>query len=132
MELNHDGMRRTAFHLLSHPGITFARLRRIWPELRGVDRALVERLEIDATMRSIWIARAADIAAYRRDESIVLEEASTSGAIPGLSNEIKQKLDTVRPRTLGQAGRIEGITPAAITLLAAHVRKRASSVAAGE
>ncbi|MET0527084.1 MAG: tRNA uridine-5-carboxymethylaminomethyl(34) synthesis enzyme MnmG, partial [Microvirga sp.] len=67
----------------------------------------------------------ADVAAYRRDEGIVLEEALDFSGLPGLSNEIKAKLDLVRPKTLGQAARIEGITPAALTLLAAHAKKAA-------
>jgi tRNA uridine 5-carboxymethylaminomethyl modification enzyme len=82
-----------------------------------------ERLETDATYAVYLDRQQADIAAYRRDESIVLEEALDFQALPGLSNEIKLKLDLVRPKTLGQAARIEGITPAALTLLAAHARK---------
>jgi tRNA uridine 5-carboxymethylaminomethyl modification enzyme len=82
-----------------------------------------ERLETDATYAVYLDRQQADIAAYRRDESIVLEEALDFQALPGLSNEIKSKLDLVRPKTLGQAARIEGITPAALTLLAAHARK---------
>jgi tRNA uridine 5-carboxymethylaminomethyl modification enzyme len=82
-----------------------------------------ERLETDATYAVYLDRQQADIAAYRRDESVALEEALDFQALPGLSNEIKSKLDLVRPKTLGQAARIEGITPAALTLLAAHARK---------
>jgi len=123
LELNQDGVRRSAYQLLSYPGIGWGDLARVWPELAPVRSGVRERLETDATYAVYLDRQQADIAAYRRDESIVLEEALDFQALPGLSNEIKSKLDLVRPKTLGQAARIEGITPAALTLLAAHARK---------
>jgi tRNA uridine 5-carboxymethylaminomethyl modification enzyme len=130
--MNQDGVRRSAFQLLSYPDITVGRLAAIWPELGGWAPALAERLETDATYAVYLVRQAADIAAYRRDESIVLPETLDFMGLPGLSNEVRSKLDVVRPRTLGQAARIEGMTPAAITLLAAHARRpgRAGRVAA--
>ena len=68
-------------------------------------------------------AQAADVAAYRRDESLELPETLDYAGVPGLSNEIRQKLESIRPRTIGQAGRIDGMTPAALTLLVAHIRR---------
>jgi tRNA uridine 5-carboxymethylaminomethyl modification enzyme len=85
---------------------------------------VAERLETDATYAVYLDRQASDIAAHRRDESVVLPESLDFMGLPGLSNEIRLKLDLVKPRTLGQAARIEGITPAAITLLAAHARKQ--------
>jgi len=123
LELNQDGVRRSAYQLLSYPGIGWGDLARVWPELAPVRAGVRERLETDATYAVYLDRQQADIAAYRRDESIMLEEALDFQALPGLSNEIKSKLDLVRPKTLGQAARIEGITPAALTLLAAHARK---------
>jgi tRNA uridine 5-carboxymethylaminomethyl modification enzyme len=123
LALNQDGVRRTAFQLLSYAGITVARLAAIWPELAAWGPALAERLETDATYAVYLERQAADIAAYRRDESIALPETLDFMRLPGLSNEVRSKLDLVRPRTLGQAARIEGVTPAAITLLAAHARR---------
>lgn len=123
LELNQDGMRRSAYQLLSYPSISWDHLVRVWPELASVSASAKERLETDATYAVYLDRQQADIAAYRRDEGVVLEEAIDFKALPGLSNEIKSKLDLVRPRTLGQAARIEGITPAALTLLAAHARK---------
>ena len=130
--MNQDGVRRTAFQLLSYPGVTVERLAAVWPELGGWAPALAERLQTDATYAVYLERQAADIAAYRRDESIVLPETLDFMGLPGLSNEVRSKLDLVRPRTLGQAARIEGMTPAAITLLAAHARKpgRASRASA--
>ena len=121
--LNQDGIRRSAFQLLSYPTITWADLTRIWPELGEVPARLWDRLETDATYAVYLDRQQADIAAYRRDESVVLDDGIDFKALPGLSNEIKGKLDLIRPQTLGQAARIEGMTPAAITLLAAHARR---------
>jgi tRNA uridine 5-carboxymethylaminomethyl modification enzyme len=122
-ELNQDGIRRSAYQLLSYPHVRWSDLARLWPELAGVSPPVRERLETDATYAVYMDRQQADIAAYRRDESILLEESLDFRSLPGLSNEIRAKLDLVRPATLGQAARIEGITPAALTLLAAHVRK---------
>jgi tRNA uridine 5-carboxymethylaminomethyl modification enzyme len=124
LDLNQDGVRRTAFQLLSYPGITMGRLAAIWPGLGDLPPVLAERLETDASYAVYLDRQASDIAAHRRDESVSLPEALDFYALPGLSTEIRAKLDQVRPRTLGQAARVEGITPAAITLLAAHARKR--------
>ena len=123
LELNQDGIRRSAYQLLSYPRIGWDDLARIWPDMAAVTSATRERLETDATYAVYLDRQQADIAAYRRDEGIVLEETIDFQALPGLSNEIKAKLDLVRPKTLGQAARIEGITPAALTLLAAHAKK---------
>jgi tRNA uridine 5-carboxymethylaminomethyl modification enzyme len=123
LELNQDGIRRSAYQLLSYPTIGWANLLRIWPDLASVSSSVRERLETDATYAVYLDRQQADIAAYRRDESVVLEDSIDFQGLPGLSNEIKAKLDLVRPKTLGQAARIEGITPAALTLLAAHARK---------
>ncbi|MBB3020997.1 tRNA uridine 5-carboxymethylaminomethyl modification enzyme [Microvirga lupini] len=123
LELNQDGIRRSAYQLLSYPNIGWSDLLRIWPDLASVSASVRERLETDATYAVYLDRQQADIAAYRRDESVVLEEGIDFRGLPGLSNEIKAKLDLVRPKTIGQAARIEGITPAALTLLAAHARK---------
>ncbi len=121
--LNKDGQRRTAFELLSYPHITVADLARIWPRFGEFDSKITEQIEIDAKYDVYLSRQAADVAAYRRDESIVLPEDFDYTALPGLSNEAKQKLQSHRPRTIGHAGRIDGITPAALTLLVAHVRR---------
>lgn len=127
LDLNQDGLRRTAFQLLSYPTIDWERLVAIWPDLGATPAALADRLKTDATYAVYLDRQRADIAAHRRDESIVLPESLEFAALPGLSNEIKSKLTRVRPRTLGQAARIEGMTPAAITLLAAYARRAGSA-----
>jgi tRNA uridine 5-carboxymethylaminomethyl modification enzyme len=122
--LNRDGQRRTAFDLLSYPDTTIADVARIWPKFGELAPAIAGQLEIDAKYAVYLERQAADVAAYRRDEALVLPGDLDYGEISGLSNEVRQKLGTARPRTLGQAGRLDGMTPAALTLLASHLRRR--------
>jgi tRNA uridine 5-carboxymethylaminomethyl modification enzyme len=127
LSLNKDGQRRTAFEILSYPYITLADLAPIWPRLAALDPKIAEQLEIDAKYEVYLSRQAADVALYRRDESLVLPEDFDYAPLPGLSNEAKQKLAAIRPRTIGQASRIDGITPAALTLLVAHLRRQGKS-----
>jgi tRNA uridine 5-carboxymethylaminomethyl modification enzyme len=128
LALNKDGQRRSAFELMSHPDIGVARLAQIWPLLAELPPKIAEQLEIDAKYEVYLSRQAADIAAYRRDESLELPEGLDYAQLRGLSNEVRHKLQTLRPRTIGQAGRIDGITPAALTLLAAHLKRKGSGV----
>ncbi len=122
--LNKDGQRRTAFEMLSYPNISIADLVRVWPRFGELDAQIAEQIEIDAKYDVYLSRQAADVAAYRRDESFALPDDFDYAALPGLSNEVKQKLAAHRPRTIGHAGRIDGVTPAALTLLVAHVRRK--------
>ena len=122
--LNKDGQRRSAFELLSHPNIGIAELAKIWPRLGELAPKIAGQLEIDAKYQVYLSRQAADIAAYRRDESLELPEGLDYSQLRGLSNEVRQKLATVQPRTVGQAARLDGITPAALTLLAAHLKRK--------
>jgi tRNA uridine 5-carboxymethylaminomethyl modification enzyme len=124
LALNKDGQRRSAFELLSYPSIGIADLARIWPRLAELPTKIAAQLEIDAKYDVYLSRQAADIAAYRRDESLELPEGLDYAELRGLSNEVRQKLQTQRPRTIGQAGRIDGITPAALTLLVAHLKRK--------
>jgi len=121
--LNKDGQRRTAFEMLSYPNISVSDLKTIWPRLGEFDATIVEQIEIDAKYDVYLSRQAADVAAYRRDESFALPDDLDYATLPGLSNEAKQKLQTHHPRTIGHASRIDGITPAALTLLVAHVKR---------
>jgi tRNA uridine 5-carboxymethylaminomethyl modification enzyme len=123
LSLRKDGQRRSAFELLSYPEIGIADLTRIWPRFGDLDRKVGEQLEIDAKYDVYLSRQAADVASYRRDESLVLGDDIDFADISGLSNEVRSKLQAQRPRTIGHAGRIDGITPAALTLLAAHLRR---------
>ncbi len=123
ISLNKDGQRRTAFELLSYPNITISDLAKIWPRFAELPKKVAEQIEIDAKYEVYLSRQAADIAAFRRDESFELPGDFDYAMLPGLSNEMKQKLQTHRPRTIGHASRIDGVTPAALTLLVAHVRR---------
>ena len=127
LTLNKDGQRRTAFEILSYPNIAIANLKSIWPRFAALDAKIAEQIEIDAKYEVYLSRQAADVAAYRRDESFALPDDFDYAGLPGLSNEAKQKLQTHRPRTIGHAARIDGITPAALTLLVAHVRRKKSA-----
>jgi tRNA uridine 5-carboxymethylaminomethyl modification enzyme len=121
--LNQDGQRRSAFDLLSYPDIGWADVARIWPELLSLPPSVAAQVETDAKYAVYLERQAADVAAFRRDEAVELPAQLDYDAVPGLSNESRQKLAAARPRTIGHASRIDGMTPAALTLLAAHVRR---------
>ena len=123
LALNKDGQRRSAFELLSHPSIAIADLAKIWPRFGDLPPKIAEQVEIDAKYDVYLSRQAADIAAYRRDESLELPEGLDYWQLRGLSNEVRQKLNSTRPRTIGQAARMDGITPAALTLLVAHLKR---------
>jgi len=115
-----DGVRRSALDLLSLTD--FPSLARIWPQLAFIEPAIVEQLEIDAQYAGYLDRQDADILAFRRDEGRALPADLDYGLVVGLSNEVRQKLERIQPATLGQAARIEGLTPAALTLILAHVK----------
>ena len=124
LALNKDGQRRSAFELLSHPHIGVVELSRIWPRFGELAPKIAEQLEIDAKYDVYLSRQAADIASYRRDESLELPDGLDYAQLRGLSNEARQKLQASRPRSIGQAARLDGITPAALTLLVAHLKRR--------
>jgi tRNA uridine 5-carboxymethylaminomethyl modification enzyme len=124
MALNRDGHRRSAFELLAYPEIEWNVLRGIWPELSAVDPSIAVHLEIDAKYDVYLKRQTADVDAFRRDEGLVLTDIDYAD-VPGLSNEARTKLEAARPRTVGQAGRLDGLTPAALGILAAYLRREA-------
>lgn len=125
LKVNLDGTRRTASDLLRYPFIGLSDLARVWPDLAEFGPDVKEQLEIDAVYAGYLDRQRADIVAFRKDESLALPDGLDYAAISGLSNEMVEKLRAARPATLGQAGRIPGVTPAALTLLLAHVRRGA-------
>src|SRR6202011_3489990 len=122
--VNADGVPRTASELLAHPEIDVARLAAIWPVLGEIPPAIAEQLEIDARYSGYLDRQARDIAAFRRDEALLLPEALDYTAVGGLSAEIRGKLAAARPATLGAAARISGVTPAGLVALLQHVKRR--------
>jgi tRNA uridine 5-carboxymethylaminomethyl modification enzyme len=128
--LNKDGHRRSAFELLGYPEIGWTEIQRIWPELSSIEPGIAVHLEIDAKYDVYLKRQTADVEAFRRDEGLVLADVDYS-QVPGLSNEVRAKLATSRPWTVGQAGRIDGMTPAALGILAAYLRREARRKIAG-
>jgi tRNA uridine 5-carboxymethylaminomethyl modification enzyme len=123
--VNRDGARRSAFELAAQAQFPLAVLARMWPQLAEIPPALAPRLEADAKYSVYLDRQAEDVARYRRDELTALPADLDYQRLSGLSNEIRDKFAAVRPANLSQAGRIEGVTPAALALLAAHVRRAA-------
>jgi tRNA uridine 5-carboxymethylaminomethyl modification enzyme len=123
MAVRLDGVRRTALDLLSLPGIDLPALAQVWPEIAGFAPDVAEQLEIDSQYAGYLDRQDADILAFRKDEGLRLPAELDYRAINGLSTEAVVKLGRIRPATLGQAARIDGVTPAALTLVLAHVRR---------
>jgi tRNA uridine 5-carboxymethylaminomethyl modification enzyme len=121
--VNQDGVPRSALALLAYPDMSVVALSRLWPALGGLRRDVAEQLEIDARYAGYLDRQQADIIAFRRDEALALPADLDYEGIAGLSTEIRQKLLLARPVNLGQASRIPGMTPAALTRLLAHVRQ---------
>ncbi len=130
LPVNADGKVRSAYDLLAHSSIAFEDLTRVWPDLASVDRTTCELVEIEAGY-SVYLQRQiADIDNLRKNENILIPPDMDFDSILGLSNEMKAKLGSVRPTTLAQAGRIEGMTPAGLSLLLAHLQRTPKTVAA--
>lgn len=128
VEIAQDGVTRTGMELLRFPQISLDVLRSIAPELGDISPQIAAQLEIDAHYAAYLPRQAADIAAFRRDEALRLDADFDYAGVPGLSNEIVQRLGQIRPATLGQAGRVEGVTPAALTAILAESKKRHARV----
>jgi len=122
--INQDGVRRNAVELLAYPDIAWERLTGIWPELQGLAPEIAEQMEIDGRYSGYLKRQAADVVAFRRDEDLSLSPDLDYDRVASLSTEVRQKLKTVRPATLGAAGRIQGVTPAALVALLRHVKRR--------
>jgi tRNA uridine 5-carboxymethylaminomethyl modification enzyme len=129
LSLNHDGVRRSAFELLAYPEVGWGEVRAIWPELGAVNPSIAVHVEIDAKYDVYLKRQTADVDAFRRDEGLILTDVDYAD-VPGLSNEARSKLEAARPRTVGQAGRLDGLTPAALGILAAYLRREARRRAA--
>ena len=123
LQITQDGVRRSAMRLLSYPDVTVARLTEVWPELRSVAPEIAGQIEIEGRYAAYLERQEADIGAFRRDESLIIPSDINFDSVGGLSNEIREKLSTSKPETLGAAARVSGITPAALTALLRYVKK---------
>ena len=131
LALNKDGQRRSAFELLAYPEIGWEQVRSVWPELSAIDASIAIHLEIDAKYDVYLKRQIADVDAFRRDEGLILDGIDY-GLVPGLSNEARARLKAALPRTVGQAGRLDGLTPAALGILAAYLRRKARKTVAAQ
>ncbi|MBO6894439.1 MAG: tRNA uridine-5-carboxymethylaminomethyl(34) synthesis enzyme MnmG [Roseibium sp.] len=130
LPVNQDGVRRSAFDLLSYPNVTYEGLQSVWPELGEIPSEIAEQVATDALYAVYLERQMADIEALKRDEALEIPDGFDYEAIVGLSNEVKQKLVDIRPATLGQASRMDGITPAALTLILSHLKRHGRKGAA--
>jgi tRNA uridine 5-carboxymethylaminomethyl modification enzyme len=118
-----DGVKRTALQVLGHKGVTMKKVRTIWPAITQNGQCIDSQVEIDAHYSGYLIKQTHDIAAFKKDEGIMIPEEIDYNKFSSLSNEIKSKLSLIRPSTLGQALRIDGVTPAAAIILLSHIKK---------
>ena len=123
IKVNHDGIRRTALDLLSYPDVNISKLSEIWPKLSSISPKIAQQVENDARYAHYIERQKRDVEAMRRDEALRIPSDLDYDDIVGLSNELRGKLTNIQPATLGQAGRIDGMTPAGLTLILANIRK---------
>ncbi len=123
LTINRDGRKRSAYELLAYPEIDLARLEQIWPALRSINRSIAAQITANARYFVYVKRQELDIAAFRKDEGVAIPDDFAFAALPGLSTELRQKLERNRPETLGKAARLDGMTPAALMLLLAHLKK---------
>jgi tRNA uridine 5-carboxymethylaminomethyl modification enzyme len=121
--LNQDGQRRTAYELLSYPDHDTEKLASIWPELRSLPANVAEAMDIEASYAVYMKRQAVDIADIKRDEDRTIPADFDYSVLSGLSNELKQKLKRAQPFNIAQAAKVDGMTPAAISLLLVHLRR---------
>ena len=119
-----DGVSRTAFHILGQKSVNMSKIREIWPEVPYVSREIDEQLEINSHYKGYLKKQKADILAFKRDENLIIPDNINYDSFSGLSNEVKSKFKKIKPKTMGQALRIDGITPAAVYILLSHLKRR--------
>ena len=119
-----DGVKRNAIQILSQKSVDMSKIREIWPEIAYVSREIDEQLEIYSHYKGYLSKQNADILAFKRDENLIIPENIDYDIFSGLSNEVKSKFKKIRPKTMGQALRIEGITPAAVYILLSHLKRK--------
>jgi len=119
-----DGISRSAVQVLSQKGVNMKKIRQIWPEIKYISREIDDQLEIIAHYRGYLKKQNADIKAFKRDENLIIPESINYDSLNGLSNEVKTKFKEIMPKTMGQALRIDGITPSAVYILLSHVKRK--------
>ncbi|MGP1275367.1 MAG: tRNA uridine-5-carboxymethylaminomethyl(34) synthesis enzyme MnmG [Caulobacterales bacterium] len=123
LALNQDGKRRSAMELAAHPQAGWDAIARIWPDIAALEPAIAAQMQNEAVYHGYLDRQEADVLAFRRDEGVRIPAGFDFASVGGLSNEVREKLERARPATLGQAGRVEGVTPGALTALLAHLKR---------
>ena len=119
-----DGVKRNANQILSQKSVNMVKIREIWPEIKYVSREIDDQLEINSHYSGYLKKQNADILAFKRDENLLIPKNIDYDLFSGFSNEIKSKFKKIRPKTMGQALRIEGVTPAAVYILLSHLKRK--------
>jgi len=119
-----DGVLRSSSEVLAQKGVTMSKIREIWPNIPFFNKKIDEQIEINAHYRGYLRKQRADILAFKRDENLIIPDKVNYDALSGLSNEVKSKFKQIQPKTMGQALRIDGITPAAVYILLSHVKRK--------
>ena len=119
-----DGISRNAIQILSQKSVDMLKIREIWPQIKYVSREIDEQLEINSHYRGYLKKQNADILAFKKDENLIIPENINYDQFSGLSNEVKYKFKQIKPKTMGQALRIDGITPAAVYILLSHLKRK--------
>ena len=119
-----DGVFRTAEEILTQKNVDMTKIRDIWPEIANYGNEIDEQIEINSHYKGYLKKQKADILAFKRDENLLIPENIDYDQFSGLSNEVKSKFKEIRPKTMGQALRIDGITPAAVYILLSHVKRK--------
>ena len=124
VKISKDGVLRCSNEILAQKGVNMTKIREIWPDIPYFDKKIDEQIEINAHYKGYLIKQKADILAFKRDENLIIPEKVNYDDLAGLSNEVKTKFKQIQPKTMGQALRIDGITPAAVYILLSHVKRR--------
>tara|TARA_Y100000816_G_scaffold290055_1_gene277876 strand:- start:3510 stop:5381 length:1872 start_codon:yes stop_codon:yes gene_type:complete len=119
-----DGVSRSANNLLGQKSVNMRKIREIWPEIKFVSREIDEQLEINSHYKGYLKKQKADILAFKRDENLIIPDNINYDVFSGLSNEVKSKFKKIKPKTMGQALRIDGVTPAAVYILLSHLKRK--------
>ena len=119
-----DGIFRSADEILTQKGVDMRKIRHIWPEILDHGSEIDEQIEINSHYRGYLKKQKADILAFKRDENLSIPDNIDYDQFSGLSNEVKSKFKEIRPKTMGQALRIDGITPSAVYILLSHVKRK--------
>ena len=124
VKISKDGVLRSSNEILTQKGVDMKKIREIWPDIPFFDKEIDEQIEINAHYRGYLKKQKADILAFKRDENLIIPDKVNYDSLSGLSNEVKAKFKAIKPQTMGQALRIDGITPAAVYILLSHVKRK--------